>query len=338
MDFTPRVLLVIVLIIGGFYEPLLWLGAIVVAFTIYAESRPMERSLQDGRFPVIEEDSEDWLSALRNAAESPAEVAFLDAMVEAFHLKPRERALRGDGLVLRLQVEEMRYRMDFLVDEALVVEIDGAQWHGSEEAKERDAMRDTELSRAGYTVLRIPAKTALQNPKMAVQLVRNKRAEARAHHERNTQEKSRALRASMNPVNLLSTANTKMTRLAELAEEASRLSKEYRDQEIAKIERARLADLDEGEIARINREALEVIDIIAAEFPPDYSAERDILRMGSEAVWVRERRDEILWPTESPPTVRTAKARLSSLKSYLDVLRKWRDLEIRSARSASSVR
>ncbi len=43
----------------------------------------------------------------------------------------------------------------------LVVEIDGETWHGSPDAKERDAARDEIIRAEGYTVLRIPAKVVL---------------------------------------------------------------------------------------------------------------------------------------------------------------------------------
>ncbi|WP_443018997.1 endonuclease domain-containing protein [Sphingobium sp. MI1205] len=46
-----------------------------------------------------------------------------------------------------------QYRADFLVDDKLVVEIDGATYHSSPEAVARDRQRDEDMRREGYTVL-----------------------------------------------------------------------------------------------------------------------------------------------------------------------------------------
>ena len=70
------------------------------------------------------------------------EISFLNAMVAAFELTPVNGRLKGEGLTLQMQVPVMSYRLDFLIDDRLVVEVDGARWHSSPEAIERDAERD----------------------------------------------------------------------------------------------------------------------------------------------------------------------------------------------------
>lgn len=111
---------------------------------------------------------------IRWACESPAETAFLDAMVSAYDLQTGPGAIEGRGLRLRNQISMGRlrihrnhassqYRADFLVDEKLVVEIDGATYHSSPEAIARDQQRDVDIRREGYTVLRIPAQVVFQN-------------------------------------------------------------------------------------------------------------------------------------------------------------------------------
>ena len=50
-----------------------------------------------------------------------------------------------------------RFYPDFLVG-SIVVEIDGERWHGSEDQKQKDSLRDDILSDLGYTVHRIPSK------------------------------------------------------------------------------------------------------------------------------------------------------------------------------------
>jgi hypothetical protein len=112
-----------------------------------------------------------WMDHYRAACESPAEVAFLEAMVSAFNLRPvggPGSTLKGSGLSLRMQVWVDRYRLDFLANDSLVIEVDGAKWHSSEEAKLRDSTRDASLRTRGYAVLRIPAKIPLYDPDRAV--------------------------------------------------------------------------------------------------------------------------------------------------------------------------
>lgn len=119
---------------------------------------------------------EEWPHIFRRVCESPAEEAFFDAMVSAFDLKPDKGRLFGGGLTLQMQVQVTKYRLDFLIDKELVIEVDGAAWHSSPEAKERDAERDKALTAEGYQVLRIPAKITLYNPEQAIAQVREARA------------------------------------------------------------------------------------------------------------------------------------------------------------------
>lgn len=112
-----------------------------------------------------------WPSYIEAHCESPAETAFLRAMIDAYHLKPDGGALRGTGLRLDFQVEEGRYRVDFLANRWLVLEIDGAAYHSSPEAIARDKVRDQYFESLGYTVLRIPAKIVFTTPHEALRRV-----------------------------------------------------------------------------------------------------------------------------------------------------------------------
>lgn len=103
--------------------------------------------------------------------ESPAEDAFLRAITAIYDLKPIGRSFVGEGLRIDLQVEEGPYRVDFLANEWLVIEIDGAAYHSSPEAVERDKVRDAYFESLGYTVIRIPAKVVFNTPSDAVQHV-----------------------------------------------------------------------------------------------------------------------------------------------------------------------
>ena len=112
-----------------------------------------------------------WRTRFHENSESPAEVAFINAMIDAFGLTPKLGALFSETLRLDLQVEQGQYRADFMVNHWLIIEIDGAAWHSSYEAKARDAMRDVYFESLGYTVLRIPAKTALYQSAEAIRCV-----------------------------------------------------------------------------------------------------------------------------------------------------------------------
>lgn len=111
--------------------------------------------------------------AKREDCESPAEDAFLQAITVAYDLKPTGRSFSGSGLNLSLQVEEGRYRADFLANDWLIIEVDGATYHSSPEAMSRDRARDRYFEGLGYSVIRIPAKVVFNNPQEAVSRVRN---------------------------------------------------------------------------------------------------------------------------------------------------------------------
>ncbi|WP_454888281.1 endonuclease domain-containing protein [Sphingobium herbicidovorans] len=187
LTFFQRGFLAVVCILLGFiFFPLFFLGGLI-AWSVYRDivEAPARRAQQaeiDASInaPVSVED-------IRWACESPAEAAFLDAMISAYSLQTGPGAIEGQGLRLRSQISMGRlriytghassqYRADFLVDDKLVVEIDGATYHSSPEAVARDRQRDEDMRREGYTVLRIPAQLVFQNSVEAVKRVENARA------------------------------------------------------------------------------------------------------------------------------------------------------------------
>ncbi|MFD1787822.1 endonuclease domain-containing protein [Sphingomonas floccifaciens] len=111
-----------------------------------------------------------WSFFIEQHCESPAEVAFLRAMVDAYELIPENGSLLGRGIRLDFQVEVGRYRLDFLANKWLIIEIDGAAYHSSEGAKARDSARDSYFRGLGYSVVRIAAKTVFNHPEEAVRL------------------------------------------------------------------------------------------------------------------------------------------------------------------------
>ncbi|MGX9350169.1 endonuclease domain-containing protein [Shimia sp. W99] len=160
-----------------FASPLILLQLVVI-WGVTAWIRPKDEDEPDppSKLETLTADDEDWHRYFQHHCESPAEVAFLDAMVEAFNLTPEKGRLRGGGLTLQMQVPVMNYRLDFLIDDGLIVEVDGAQWHSSPEAVERDAERDKALAAKGYEILRIPAKVTLYKPEDAIKQVRQARS------------------------------------------------------------------------------------------------------------------------------------------------------------------
>ncbi|WP_019956301.1 endonuclease domain-containing protein [Yoonia vestfoldensis] len=176
-NISLRVGLVIIFVLIGFIFPLSFALAVVIAFSVYDDvSKPTSNERQGhNQLKDLTPTSDGWLDRFEAVCESPAETAFLHSMISAFDLKPKNGLLSGEGLKLHLQVPVSSYRLDFLVDNRLVVEIDGAAYHSSPEAVERDKKRDSFLKEIGYEVLRIPAKTALYYPHEIIPLVTSAR-------------------------------------------------------------------------------------------------------------------------------------------------------------------
>lgn len=63
--------------------------------------------------------------------------------------------LRSHHIRFAAQVVIGRARVDFLIGERLVLEIDGFAFHGTRADQHRDKLRDLELTRRGYRVIRL---------------------------------------------------------------------------------------------------------------------------------------------------------------------------------------
>lgn len=186
MTYFQRIALAVVCILLGFlFLPLFLVGGLIV-WSVYRDiieepARRAEQAEIDARInaPVSVEN-------IRGQCESPAETAFLEAMVSAYKLQIGPGAIQGRGLRLRNQVSVGRlniysghassqYRADFLIDDKLVVEIDGATYHSSPEAVLRDLKRDDDMRREGYSILRIPAREVFLDSAAAVKKVEDAR-------------------------------------------------------------------------------------------------------------------------------------------------------------------
>lgn len=210
MNIPFRIIAVVVCFFLGLAFPLSFGLAALIAWSIYEDiSDPItEAPPQQDRLKALTTSDDGWLDSFRDVCESPAETAFLDAMVSAFDLKPAKGLLSGGGLKLQMQVPVGRYRLDFLVDKRLVVEVDGAAYHSSPEAVERDSQRDSFMKGEGFEVLRIPAKITLYNSQEAVDRVRRARAEVA---EKRTQ-KTLEIKDSFRPSQLLASVDEALTK------------------------------------------------------------------------------------------------------------------------------
>lgn len=172
-NFKFRLALTTALIAGGFVFPIIFLLALMVGWSLIQDIRNPQQEV-DGWFTrrwTATADDPDWKEYFLPFCESPAESAFLTAMISARGLVPDKGILRGTDLMLDMQVEIPPYRADFLVNRWLVVEIDGATYHSSPEAVERDKVRDEFMQKRGYSVLRIPASVVFTTPDKAVDQV-----------------------------------------------------------------------------------------------------------------------------------------------------------------------
>jgi very-short-patch-repair endonuclease len=155
---------------------LVLLGLALVIFVVWHFLPEADRAAPSPKFRRdlrARADDPKWQSFVEEHCESPAETAFLRAMINAHELRPLNGSLLTDGLKIDLQVQERGYRVDFLANEWLVIEIDGAAYHSTKEAKARDQQRDEYFESLGYSVLRIPAKVVFTDPTESVRRVQS---------------------------------------------------------------------------------------------------------------------------------------------------------------------
>jgi len=88
--------------------------------------------------------------------DSEPEVLLLKALIQVASLKPCGDVLRGKIEVIP-QAKLLKYRVDFLVNNRLVVEVDGKMYHSDNKTFVNDRIRDQELILNGYQPIRFPA-------------------------------------------------------------------------------------------------------------------------------------------------------------------------------------
>lgn len=157
-------------VLGFTVSPWFLLFTAFAAFAAYSELTHEPAPVAKTWRNATEDD--DWVALYHEGCESPAETAFLDALIAEYDLKPDNGVLKSPELVIEMQFVCMNYRFDFLANGSHIIEIDGAAWHSSPEQVERDRMRDEASKKAGFEVLRIPAKVVFNTPKEAMRRVR----------------------------------------------------------------------------------------------------------------------------------------------------------------------
>ncbi len=262
MNIPFRVIAAIVCFLIGFVFPLSFGLAALIAWSIYSDitDPTTEVPSQQDKLTALTVADEGWLESFHDVCESPAETAFLDAMVSAFDLKPEKGFLSGGGLKLQMQVPVSRYRLDFLVDEILIVEVDGAAYHSTPEAVERDCIRDASMKSAGYEVLRIPAKITLYSPREAVERVRVARAKAvktaqkwQAEEAKKKELRLQEIKDSFRPSQIANTVKNATNTVVDGLDKANAyVEREYK--KAKELERIELEKKDEGRLRRIQEE------------------------------------------------------------------------------------
>lgn len=236
MNIPLRIIAVTFFTLVGFLFPPSFILAAIIAISIYTDTSTPATSepRQHGKLRKLTDQDSMWMESFFEVCESPAETAFLKAMITAFNLKPENGFLSGAGVKLQMQVPVSRYRLDFLVDKILVVEVDGAAYHSSPEAIEMDKKRDDFLRGEGFEILRIPAKITLQNPEEAIERVRR----ARIVSSTNKAKKMQEIKESFRPSQVLAAVNGALTSFSDgidkFNEEISRANEANKEASILK--------------------------------------------------------------------------------------------------------
>jgi hypothetical protein len=108
----------VVLALVGFVFPLAFAAAALIGWSLYQDFKNPRDIVDDWttrRWTTTEADPE-WRTYFHKFCDSPAETAFMDAMIASHDLKPSKGVLVGNGIELNLQVKMKPYRADFIVN------------------------------------------------------------------------------------------------------------------------------------------------------------------------------------------------------------------------------
>ena len=116
----------------------------------------------------IDSNSSITLGEFIKLCESEPEQMLLFKLIQLGKLLPRDKTLIGE-FELKQQVNIGRYRTDFLVNNKIIVEIDGKQFHLNDKSFYRDRERDRYMSINGYITLRYAAREIYNNSDLVAQ-------------------------------------------------------------------------------------------------------------------------------------------------------------------------
>lgn len=109
----------------------------------------------------VDADELNQLHCFLSICESEPEKILLKELIRQAKLKPLDNKLIGEFILIP-QVPLGRYRVDFLINNYLVVEVDGYQ-HDKPSAKKYDFERNQTLSSKGYMIIRYKASDIYDN-------------------------------------------------------------------------------------------------------------------------------------------------------------------------------
>lgn len=116
------------------------------------------------KYPGQPKESPYWY---RDREPSFIEDKFINALGDMAELIEKEHWFGDEN-------KHSRYRVDFILKDArLIIELDGHDFHSSQEQLENDAVRQRYLTRAGYSVIRFTGREVYKNPAACVTELRN---------------------------------------------------------------------------------------------------------------------------------------------------------------------
>jgi len=91
------------------------------------------------------------------SCESEPEKLLLASLIKIGKLTPNTNNSLNGNFEVKLQYKIDKYRVDFLMNDWLIVEVDGKAYHSNDESFVKDRIRDQDLMLHGFTTSRFPA-------------------------------------------------------------------------------------------------------------------------------------------------------------------------------------
>lgn len=138
----------------------------------FIEKKLEVKKLEENKPQILSNFDDEWAVFKRFMllCESEPEKILLKALIKKAELKPDVKKLKGQLQVVP-QARLLRFRVDFLVNDHLVVEVDGKAYHSNDSSFEKDRLRDQELLLAGYKTIRFPASQVYRSPLQVAEIV-----------------------------------------------------------------------------------------------------------------------------------------------------------------------